>query len=391
MMDILKPQDVEDLIETTDKWCVSIYMPTHMTGREQQQDPIRLKNFLSQAHDQLVAHKVRHPDAQALLQPAENLLNDSYFWQHQSHGLAIFLSSDGVKIYRLPIEFEPLLVISHHFHIKPLLPLLSQNGQFYILALGLNQLRLLLATRDTVEEMELVDVPTNMEETVVGDAEESPVDFHVSYHNPHNSGSSTLIFHGQGNQSQEEKNPKVLRYFHLVDRGLNTLLEGEIKPMITVGLDYLLPIYQEANTYPYMLKEGVSGNAEGVKISELHQRAWEKLAPIFAEDKKEHRQRFLELAGMQSDLAATDLTAVVKAAHTGQVDTLYVPLNKEVWGKYDPQTHKVELGEEQTPGNKDLLDDAAVQTLSKGGTVYALPAAEIPGGGDLAAILRYTG
>ena len=42
-MDILHPTDLQALIEITNEWCISLYMPTHRFGREQQQDPIRLK------------------------------------------------------------------------------------------------------------------------------------------------------------------------------------------------------------------------------------------------------------------------------------------------------------------------------------------------------------
>ena len=42
-MDILKQKDLQQLLETSGEWCVSLYMPTHRVGREQQQDPIRFK------------------------------------------------------------------------------------------------------------------------------------------------------------------------------------------------------------------------------------------------------------------------------------------------------------------------------------------------------------
>ena len=38
-MDILNPADLKSLIAQQGKWSVSLYMPTHRVGREQQQDP----------------------------------------------------------------------------------------------------------------------------------------------------------------------------------------------------------------------------------------------------------------------------------------------------------------------------------------------------------------
>ena len=50
-------------------------------------------------------------------------------------------------------------------------------------------------------------------------------------------------------------------------------------------------------------------------------------------------------------------------------------------------------GESPSPNGdralRDLLELGAVATLLKGGTVYAPPAGEVPGGGSAAAVFRY--
>lgn len=140
-MDILKQKDLKEIIDASGEWCTSIYMPTHRFGREQQQDPIRFKNLITEAEEKLLESGLRRLEVQKLMQPAERLLDDANFWQHQSDGLAVFLSSDSAHIYRLPSRFEELVIIANNFHIKPLLPLLIENGQFYILALSLNEVR----------------------------------------------------------------------------------------------------------------------------------------------------------------------------------------------------------------------------------------------------------
>src|ERR1051325_7510518 len=122
-MDILNPTELRTLITQQGKWCVSLYMPTHRVGREQQQDPVRLKNLLAKAEANLLANGLRRPKVQQLMQPAEELLGDKDFWQQQSDGLAIFLTNDFSVKYRLPRAFEELLIINKSFHVKPLFPL----------------------------------------------------------------------------------------------------------------------------------------------------------------------------------------------------------------------------------------------------------------------------
>ena len=47
-MDIFTRENLTNLSGDMGSPCVSIYMPTHRVGREMQQDPIRLKNLLSE-------------------------------------------------------------------------------------------------------------------------------------------------------------------------------------------------------------------------------------------------------------------------------------------------------------------------------------------------------
>jgi hypothetical protein len=151
-MTILTRDDLRTLIRKYDGLCVSIYMPTHRVGREVQQDPIRLKNLLGKAQDRMVAGGVRAPEARELLEPAEKLLHDGLFWQRQSDGLALFVSVEMFHHYRLPFDFEELVVVTDRFHIKPLLPLLSGDGRFYVLALSQSEVRLLQGTRYSVSK-----------------------------------------------------------------------------------------------------------------------------------------------------------------------------------------------------------------------------------------------
>jgi len=116
-MDIMRQTDLKQLIDTSGEWCLSLYMPTHRVGREQQQDPIRFKNLIVGAREKLLEYGLRRPEVQELLRPAESLLTNGGFWQHQSDGLAVFLSPGYSQTYRLPSRFDELLVIGNNFHI----------------------------------------------------------------------------------------------------------------------------------------------------------------------------------------------------------------------------------------------------------------------------------
>ncbi len=381
-MDILNPTDLKSLIAQQGKWSVSLYMPTHRVGPEQQQDPIRLKNLLAEAETKLLANGLRRPEVQRWMRPAEELLWKDDFWRHLSDGLAIFLSNDFSAIYRLPTEFKELLVIANNFHIKPLLPLLGRVGKFYILVLSLNDVRLFQGTADTMSEVAL-NFPTRMEEALWMDEPERYLNLHSSSTSPRQAG----IFHGHGIDEDEKKN--ILRFFHAVDEGLNTLIEDKAVPMILAGVDYLLPLYREASTYHNILKDSIPGNPDREKLNELHEQAWKIAKPIFEESRKKAFEKYQQLSGQQSVQATNDLGTVVKAAKFGQVETLFVSLGTQIWGRYDEANNKIILDSQPIPENEDLLDFAAAETILDSGQVFAVPREQVPGEGDLAAILRY--
>lgn len=386
-MDILSQTDLQQMIEATGEWRISIYMPTHPIGWEQQQNPIRLKNLITQAKKNLSADGLRRPNLEELVRPAEQLLLDRDFWQHQSEGLAVFLSNDFSRTYRLPIKFDELLVIANNFHIKPLLPLLSMDGKFYILALNLNGIRLFLATRDTISEVELTGIRTNIEEALWSDQPEKHLDFHTDTDSVGRNKDRPAVFHGQG--IGDEDKTDILRFFQYFNQKLNALLEDKSILMVPAGVDYLLPLYREANAYNNLLQEALIGSPERLPVKELHERAWQIIEPIFRERQHQAIEQFNELHGQQSDMITTDLETTTKAARFGQVGTLFVPLGVHRWGRYDPENNQVLQDPEPKPENEDLLDFAAMHTILNSGQVYALQPDELPGDGDLAAILRY--
>jgi hypothetical protein len=71
------------------------------------------------------------------------------------------------------------------------------------------------------------------------------------------------------------------------------------------------------------------------------------------------------------------------------VDELFVAVGVQVWGHFEPEQDRVHLHEPPEPGDEDLLDLAAIQSLIKGGTVYAVLPEEVPDQAPLAAVLRY--
>ncbi|HDQ72576.1 MAG TPA: hypothetical protein ENN19_10835, partial [Chloroflexi bacterium] len=179
-MNMISTVDLARLIEMSGDPCVSIYMPTERAGPAVEKNRIRLKNMLAKTEERLSERGLRRPAITDFLQPAQALVEDTMFWQRQSDGLALYICDGYFDYYRLPIDFEELVVVADALHVKPLLPLLSSNGRFYILALSQSEIRLLQCTRYTAQTLELRDVPGSIAEVLQWDDPEKRLQFHTS-------------------------------------------------------------------------------------------------------------------------------------------------------------------------------------------------------------------
>ena len=388
-MDILTRAELEQLMSKEKQVCVSIYLPTHRTGTDAQQDPIRLKNLLGKAEKDLSDRGLGRRDVHKMLEPASVLLQDFDFWQHQSDGLAIFLSSTGILRYRLPLKFEKIVTVMDRFHIKPLLPLFTGDGQFYILALSQNEVRLLLGTRYSVSQIDIMQVGGSLAEAIPSANHQMSLQIHSSGSPGGMSGTGSATFHGQGGGSDGSDKNELLRYFRLVSDGLTEFLREGRVPLVLAGVEYLLPIYKEANTYANLIDTVITGNPDLLSADDLHKNAWDIVRPRFQTAREEAVALYRQLAGQASERIADTMKKIVPAAANGRIETLFIAGGVQHWGIFNLDTNELDIHDQMESGDESLLDLAAVQTYLKGGIVYTVEPDMVPGGTSAAAVFRY--
>ena len=379
-MDHITIEDLKQLLGHFSDWCVSLYMPTHRAGKDTEQDPIRFKNLLREAEERLLAKNLRRPEVDAILEQPKRLLVDPVFSRHQSDGLALFASSGGMVSYRMPIRFDELVTVSDRFHLKPLMRYFAHDGHFYILALSQNQVRLLEGTRHTIDEVYLENMPPTMAEAMQFERFEKHLNRYTGA-----SGESAGVYHGF-NPTDVEKD-QIVRWFRKVDEELMGFLAGEQSPLVLAGVEYYFSLYKSASAYPHILERGVPGNPDQLKPEELHAGAWPLVEPVFTQEKEDDLARYHQLSA--TERTATEVEQIVHAAYNGRVDTIFVPVGVQVWGRAGTGTGEVIVHVDHESGDEDLLDLAAVQTLTNRGHVYVVPQEEMPEQVPAAAILRY--
>jgi hypothetical protein len=83
------------------------------------------------------------------------------------------------------------------------------------------------------------------------------------------------------------------------------------------------------------------------------------------------------------------LKEIVKAAYDGRVLHLFVARGAKEMGNFDEATHRVRTHAEERPGDEDLINAAAAQTINHAGNVFVLPRNKVPHGSQIAAVMRY--
>lgn len=389
--DNLSKESLQTLMEMQGSPCISLLMPTDRTGVERPQDQLSIRRLIREAENLVKARDyLQSAKLEDLFAPFQALLGNKSFWLHTSNGLAIFRSPTVFLVYRLPANFKEQVVVSNHFYCKPLLPLVTENGRFYILALSQNAVRLLEGSRYDIHEVNLPkQVPKSLAEFLGGEERENDLQWHGSaaVGSVGKGGRHPAVFHGQGVGTDEAKDD-ILRYFQHIDRGLHELLKEQTAPMVLAGVEFLFPLYQEANTYSHLLKQGIAGNPDRLTAETLREKAWVVVEPTVLQAQQAATAQYVELAS--TERASSNTSEIVPAAYYGRVASLFVAVDQEQWGTFDAKTETFQMHQIREPGDEDLLDLAATQTLIHGGSVYAVEQAQMPAQAPLAAVFRYT-
>jgi hypothetical protein len=373
-MNYVTKKEFEKLAEEQYSSCVSFYLPTHRGGMEviNEQDRLVFKNQLKAVSEDFAKRGWEENNIATFLQPAKELMENPLFWRKQKEGLAIFLSSNSLKYYNLPFEVEPYFHIAREYYLRPLVPVFSGEGEFYVLGLNLHHISFYDGNREELKEVYVEDfTPQRMEEVVGYDYKEKFLQFRSQQE-----GHGQASFHGHGEWKGEFKKDEILRFFQEIDKKIVQFIGGKNIPLFVVGQGYLFSIYQKVNSYPHLLDEYLDLNPDHINISDLHEKIWNKLYHRFDQD----RAKKVGLIQQFHNTPRTsfDLSEIIPAAIQGKVDTLFVQKGTEIWGIYDKSNDSIIVEEEQSDSNVSLLNLAIVEVLRNGGNVYEQIAETMP-------------
>jgi hypothetical protein len=391
-MDIISRKEIIDLIKHCEGLAITIYMPTYEAGRRKEQSPIRLKNLLNQATDQMSETGMGKGEINSYLNPIENLLDDEFFWQQQTEGLALFLDANELHLYHLPDRVEESLLIGNHYHITPLIPIYQGNGQYYLLQIDQERPKIMQGSKFHLDEVDEVNLPESLQEMFDSYFEfHSHLSFHTSTSSP-NPDSATQrngIFFSQSGGDDIEKEAEIRNFFHRFDDALMEYLGGHHTPLVLAGADYLHHSYRQANSYPNLLEKGITKKVDQMPVEDLHKLSWQIVQEKFEKDFEQALEAYHQKE-VKNGETSTEIEKIVPAAYYQQIHTLFSAENVQLWGKFKPDENLVLIKKEPSTHNEDLINLAATHTLTNGGEVLVVPQEKIPNMAKLAAIFRYS-
>ena len=324
-IDLPTRADVEALATWRGAPAVSFYVATTPVTQNTDVDRIELKNLLKSAVGELQAADTPKRQIWPIEQAVEALIADDDFWAVQARSLAIFVTPDRIRTFRLPNRLVSAVEVADRFLIKPLLRALTFPQDAYVLAVSMGASA---SSRSTPTCRRTRSRSPGCRRTWPALSTAAPTASAPAPEPPVRNRASMRC---------------CRRYARAIDQALRPVLSGHGRPLIVAAAEPLASVYRAVSTYPHTAEAVIGGNADRTPDHELAAAARTILDGIYAAD-------IAALAGLfaqreQQGRAVTDVAQAARAATFGAVDTLVVDMDEVIAGTVDDEDGAVTFGE----------------------------------------------
>ena len=323
--------DVEFLQSIHSDRAVSILMPTHRRAPENRQNPIRLKQLVSQTINLLMTSRPRH-EVEPLFSQFEKLTREIDY-RKMLDGLALFVSRDLARHFHLPFAVTERIVVDDTFAVRDLVIALNHSPRYWVLVLGKKSTRLFEGWLDTLIPMDTHGFPMTYQET----ATDKPLPV------------------GYGIEKSKHREDRDRHFFREVDVALSQVTKLEQLPLILVGLERWLSVFKHITNHTALITGVLPGNHTRTSPQELAR----LVAPIIQTHLAKQQQAALEELGtaVGAGRCVSGLEASQQKAREIYGATLLV--EKNGWNPKLTQLHRETLAH----------TDTTVATLCAGGPI----------------------
>ncbi|MBA3326250.1 MAG: hypothetical protein H0T41_13595 [Rhodobacteraceae bacterium] len=367
-IDLPSRADIGQLAAHRAQPTVSIYLRTTPVTQDTQIDRIELKNLLKTAVAEMEAHHTPKRSIWPIEEAVTGLIEDDAFWVDQANSLAIFASPERLVTFRLANRLTNMVEVSDRAHLKPLLRAVTFPNHAFVLAIGIGACRLVEVSADLAPHE--VSVPN------------LPKDFNQAL------GKRSHLEQGaMGRTGAMSESALLNRYARTVAAALRPVLSGHERPLIVAASEPLASIYRSVSSYPHTAEQVIAGSADHTPDHELADAARGVLDAIHADRIAALKEIYATRENQGR--ATSDVVMAARAATFGAIDTLIVDMDATVPGTIAEEDGAVTFADAPSAGTYGVVDEIASRALRSGARIIAARKSDVPGGGELAAILRY--
>jgi hypothetical protein len=362
--------------------CVSIYVPLQLGGSG---TASRLARLLETAEGELVQSGLAGDEAAAVIAQAREAADQiDVAGAVGNQTLALFAAPGFARAFRDRLSTAESVTVGPRFHFRPLLPLLAAPDRYYVLAVSLNHVRLLEVDRGAPRRLSVGSLASGF--AAMGYEYEAELQVHSAGVAAGHASHRTSVVHGHGDGGEHGGEEDLRHFFKRIADAVAALpLDGQAPRVLATTRDHAA-MYLGVSRDRMLLAETVHGSPDRLSDGELALRAKELVEAARERERLDRLTDWRELLG--TPRATGDLATVLRMAAQKRVQTLFLPVDGELWGRFDDATGGVELHVERQRGDEELLERAAIDTLAGGGAVYEMQHAAALDGAPLAAVLR---
>lgn len=333
----------------------SIYLPTHPESNAQNvaADRTRLKN----AVQAIRLHK--DYDISTLsksLDEVEALYDDSEFWNHQDHGLAILFDADSVQWIKLPFEVTEVQYLTDHFVVSPLLIMEAVDTKFYVLDINLTQPRLFKGVDGALTQINQDNMPGSHEDEVGKDEYQKQLQ--------HQHGGSAG-FHGH--TEDDVVTDEIHRYLKLLGEIVDARLLEESAPLLLAGTDNRVGNLKKNLQYGNIVDQHYSGNIEHLNTNEIYNATEEIMGDCFQKRQDSAVKRLDDASPEFVAIGRDEILEIIGAETAGRIELLYLPAYRNTRDTVKPGDNQSLLIE--LPDDIETIEPLVTEVVRNGGGI----------------------
>jgi hypothetical protein len=365
---------------------VTIYSPTHtaVTSPHMSEDQIHLKNLVCKAIEELQQHADGAPAAKRLRETIDELLADQPFWENLTEGLLLCANRNMVQLFYLPMDTEEYVAVSDCFHLAPVLGILHDDQEFYVLGIAQQDPQLYRGDMYGLHPAG-IKLPASLATALNIDENNKKGEQQLAA-----SGSSerTDGFNGRGGVRDPREEDRT-QFFRMIDHALLDKADRTL-PLVLAGVDAEIAEYRAMSKYPAILHGSIRGNIKNTRPDVLFHDAKAIIRDEIIKPKHDQAmQTYKRLRGTDQGRVAQEDTQILSAADQGRVDTLLMGLSRFTRDTIHDNTNPAERITFPQGTMADAFNAIALAVQNTSGSVMMVNQDTLPEGSGMAAILRY--